>query len=89
MTTTHSMQKFNHGCISDFLLPGMGKEQILRYCEIPVLIKDVIQDGIKSYVQKGYIEDMFPLHDIVSYKYILFIYMDRLSNVMQCINPYT
>lgn len=89
MTTTHSMQKFNHGCISDFLLPGMGKEQILRYCEIPVLIKDVIQDGIKSYVQKGYIEDMFPLHDIVSYKYILIIYMDRLSNVMQCINPYT
>ncbi|XP_016949287.1 anoctamin-10 [Drosophila biarmipes] len=65
MTTTNSMQKFNYGCISDFLLPGMGKEQILRYCEIPVLIKDVIQDGIKSYVQKGYIEDMFPLHDIL------------------------
>lgn len=61
------MQKFNNGCISDFLLPGMGKEQILRYCEIPVLIKDAIQDGIKSYVQKGYIEDMFPLHDIVSW----------------------
>lgn len=43
MTTTGSMQKFNHGCVSDFLLPGMNKEQILTYCETPVLIKDVIE----------------------------------------------
>lgn len=66
MTTTGSMQKFNHGCVSDFLLPGMTKEQILTYCETPVLIKDVIEPPIRSYIQKGYIEDMFPLHDIVS-----------------------
>lgn len=65
MTTTGSMQKFNHGCVSDFLLPGMTKEQILTYCETPVLIKDVIEPPIRSYIQKGYIEDMFPLHDIV------------------------
>ncbi|ALC48268.1 Axs, partial [Drosophila busckii] len=65
MTTTGSMQKFNYGCISDFLLPGMSKEQILHYCETPVLIKDVIEPSIRSYIQKGYIEDMFPLHDIM------------------------
>ncbi|XP_001354971.2 anoctamin-10 [Drosophila pseudoobscura] len=70
-TTTGSMQKFNNGCISDFLLPGMGKDQILRYCEIPVLIKDVIKPAIKSYILKGYIEDMFPLHDI--------LYLDRFN----------
>ncbi|KAL7743392.1 hypothetical protein ACLKA6_008364 [Drosophila palustris] len=65
MTTTGSIQKFNHGCVSDFLLPGMTKEQILTYCETPVLIKDVIEPQIRSYLQKGYIEDMFPLHDIL------------------------
>lgn len=65
MTTTGSMQKFNYGCVSDFLLPGMTQDQILQYCETPVLIKDVVEPAIRSYIQKGYIEDMFPLHDIV------------------------
>ncbi|TDG40391.1 hypothetical protein AWZ03_013192 [Drosophila navojoa] len=69
MTTTGSMQKFNYGCVSDFLLPGMTQEQILHYCETPVLIKDVVEPAIRSYIQKGYIEDMFPLHDI--------LYLDR------------
>ncbi|KAH8276740.1 hypothetical protein KR044_002710, partial [Drosophila immigrans] len=71
MTTTGSIQKFNHGCIADFLLPGMTKADILHYCETPVLIKDVIEPSIRSYIQKGYIEDMFPLHDI--------LYLDRLN----------
>lgn len=65
-TTTGSMQKFNYHSISDYLLPGMSEDDIVRFCEAPVLIKDVIKPELLSHIRTGVVEDMFPLHDIVS-----------------------
>lgn len=66
LTTTGSMQKFNYHSISDYLLPNMALDDIVRFCEAPVLIKDVIKPELLSYIKSGVIEDMFPLHDLVS-----------------------
>ena len=66
LTTTGSMQKFNYHSIYDYILPGMTKHDIVRFCEAPVLIKDVIKPELLSHIRNGVIEDMFPLHDIVS-----------------------
>ncbi|XP_013111995.1 anoctamin-8 [Stomoxys calcitrans] len=64
MTTTGSMQKFNYNSISDFLLPGMTEDDIVRFCEAPVLIKDVVKPQLLSYIRNGIVEELFPLHDI-------------------------
>lgn len=66
-TTTGSMQKFNYHSISDYLLPGMTADDIVRFCEGPVLIKDVIKPELLSYLRTGVVEDLFPLHDLVSF----------------------
>lgn len=66
MTTTGSMQKFNCDSISDFILPGMTADDIVKFCEGPVLIKDVIKPHLLSYLRNGIVDDLFPLHDIVS-----------------------
>lgn len=65
-TVSGTMQKFNYHSVSDFLLAGMTEDDIVRFCEAPVLIKDVIKPELLSYIRNGIIEDMFPLHDIVS-----------------------
>lgn len=68
-TITGSMQKFNYDSISDYILPGMTRHDIVRFCEAPVLIKDVIKPELLSHIRNGIIEDMFPLHDIVSKRF--------------------
>lgn len=65
-TTTGSMQKFNCDSEDDFILPNMSRDDIVRYCEAPVLIKDCIKPSVMSYIKNGIIEHLFPLHDIVS-----------------------
>lgn len=65
-TVTGSMQKFNYHSVEDFLLSGMTVNDIVRYCEAPVLIKDAIKPSLLSYIRNGVIEDLFPLHDYVS-----------------------
>lgn len=65
-TITGSMQKFNYDSISDFLLPGMTEDDIVRFCEAPVLIKDIVKPQLLHYINNGIIEELFPLHDIVS-----------------------
>uniref|UniRef100_A0A1B0BX56 Anoctamin n=1 Tax=Glossina palpalis gambiensis TaxID=67801 RepID=A0A1B0BX56_9MUSC len=66
-TVTGSMQKFNYHSVEDFLLSGMTANDIVRYCEAPVLIKDAIKPSLLSYIRNGVIEDLFPLHD---YEYL-------------------
>ncbi|XP_023291245.2 anoctamin-10 [Lucilia cuprina] len=63
-TITGSMQKFNYHAISDYLLPGMTKDDIVRFCEAPVLIKDVVKPELLSHIRNGVVEDIFPLHDL-------------------------
>lgn len=73
-TITGTMQKFNYDSANNFLLPGMTKDDIVRYCEGPFLIKDAIKPSLLPYIRTGFIEDIFPLHDPVNIPcfYLLF-----------------
>lgn len=65
-TITGTMQKFNYASVNTFLLPGMSKDDIVRYCEGPFLIQDAIKPSLLPYIRTGFIEDIFPLHDLVN-----------------------
>lgn len=70
-TVSGTMQKFNYDSVNNYLLPGMTKNEIVRYCEGPYLIQDVISSSILPYIRSGIIEDVFPLHDLVSIEFYL------------------
>lgn len=63
-TTTGSMRKFNYFSVSDYLIDGMTRDDIVTSSEAPVLIKDAIKPSLMPYIRKGIIEHFFPLHDI-------------------------
>ncbi|XP_037937704.1 anoctamin-8 [Teleopsis dalmanni] len=87
LTNTGTMQKFNCDSVSDYLLPGMSIDDIVRFCEGPVLIKNMIKPSIMSYIRNGTVEDLFPLHDIEYLEKFSFKY-DRHSLPIEDIRNY-